>query len=77
MDWHALPTTPVPLNQVVFPCHDLDPAHVHPVSDLVLSTGPIHVQALLDGSFFIHDGRHRALRAQHDGRTHIDARIHP
>lgn len=73
MDWSALPLRRVPLWQLVWPCHDIDPAHIHPAPDLSVSTGPIHVQELIDGSLFIHDGRHRAARARLRGEATIDA----
>lgn len=77
MDWAALPIQHIPLATVVWPCHDIDPDHVHSVEGVELSTGPIHLEQLLDGSHFVHDGRHRVIRAQHAGHTHIPARIHP
>jgi hypothetical protein len=76
MDWAALPIQHIPLDRIVFPCHDLDPDHVHAIDGLALSSGPIHLEQLLDGSLFVHDGRHRVLRAQHAGDATIPARIH-
>lgn len=75
MDWAALPIENVPLGRLVWPCHDIDPAHLHPAPDQHVSSGPIHVQALVDGSWFVHDGRHRALRAQLAGATHLPAHV--
>lgn len=76
MDWAALPIQHIPLDTLVWPCHDIDPAHTHPAPDAELSAGPIRVQRLLDGSHFIHDGRHRAIRAQLDGAATIPAYVH-
>lgn len=66
----------IPLHKVVFHCHALDPEHVH-VTDpnLTLSTGPIEVEALLQGEFYVHNGRHRVLRARERGEGWIDAII--
>jgi len=75
MDWTSLPIQPVPVERIVFPCHDLDPDHVHGIAP-DLTTGPIHLQQLLDGDYFVHDGRHRTLRARLRGDTHIEARVH-
>lgn len=74
-NWHEHPIQPLPINRLVWPCHDINPDHVHPHDGRQLTTGPIHVQQLLDGSLYIHDGRHRAIRAQLRGDTHIDGRI--
>jgi len=75
-NWHNLPTRRIPLDLLVWPCHDINPAHAHGTTTDALTTGPIHVEHLLDGHYFIHDGRHRAIRAGLAGQTHIDARIH-
>lgn len=75
INWQELPVTMVPLDQLVQPCHDIDPAHIHPAPGQPVSTGPIHVEALVDGSYFIHDGRHRAARARLDGLAVIAARV--
>lgn len=74
-DWHTRPLALIPLGLIVFPCHDLDPHHVHPHDDRPLTSGPIHVEQLLDGHYYVHDGRHRTLRAIHNGHQHIWARI--
>jgi hypothetical protein len=75
VDWTTLPIEDVPLERLVWPCHDIDPAHVHPDPGVSLSAGPIHVQLLVDGSAFVHDGRHRSARAALAGHTHIAARV--
>jgi hypothetical protein len=77
MDWSSLPLTDVPVDRLVWPCHDLDPAHVHALPGVELSSGPIHVQMLIDGSAFIHDGRHRAVRAALRGDATIPAHVLP
>lgn len=75
MDWSALPISDVPIDRLVWPCHDLDPAHTHPLPDAAVTQGPICVEELVEGSFFVHDGRHRAIRAQLGGETSIAARV--
>ena len=75
MDWSTLPIEDVPLDRLVWPCHDIDPAHVHAHPGVTLSSGPIHVQELVDGALFVMDGRHRAIRAQLAGATHLPARV--
>lgn len=64
----------LPLHKIVFHCAHLHPEHVH-VTDptLELSTGPIEVEALLQGEFYVHNGRHRVLRAREAGEAWIDA----
>lgn len=76
-DWPALPISPIPIDRLVWPCHDINPDHLHEVGDVPLSTGPIHVERLTDGSYFIHDGRHRAIRAQQTGAATIHAHVLP
>ncbi len=68
---------PVPVARLTWPCHDLDPSHHHPEadSDLVLETGPLRVEELADGSLFVHDGRHRAIRAQARGDDFVLAYV--
>jgi hypothetical protein len=75
-DWTTLPIQQAPLNRIVFPCHDIHVEHIHPDDGVTLSTGPIHLEQLLDGSLFIHDGRHRYHRAAARGQATIEARIH-
>lgn len=77
VDWGNLPVRAIPVDRCVYPCHDLDPAHHHPVVGALVRQGPIHVQELVDGSFFVHDGRHRLIRATHLGETTIPARVYP
>lgn len=62
---------------LVYPCHDIDPHHVHPAPDAPVSSGPIHVERLTGGAgdLFIHDGRHRAIRAKLAGLETIPARV--
>lgn len=64
----------IPLHKIVFHCAHLDPEHVH-VTDpnLELSSGPIEVEALLQGEFYVHNGRHRVLRAREAGEAWIEA----
>jgi hypothetical protein len=74
--WQHLEPELVPLARIVFPCHDLDPAHVHgPVQNDRLDR-PVLLEQLLDGDLFVHDGRHRVLRARAAGQTEIAARVH-
>lgn len=73
--WAALPVETVPVDRLVWPCHDIDPAHTHSVSDRPVAEGPIHVEQLMDGSLFVHDGRHRAIRATLRGDRSILARV--
>ncbi len=75
MDWSSLPVIDVPIDRLVWPCHDLDPAHIHPLPEAVVTQGPICVEELIEGSLFIHDGRHRAARARLRGEATITARV--
>lgn len=73
--WPAIPIVDAPIDRLVWPCHDISPDHLHPLPGQPLTTGPIHLEQLADGSLFIHDGRHRAIRARLAGEQAISARI--
>lgn len=76
IDWDLLPLEEIPIAKLAFDCHDLQAEHVHVTNpDLVLSHGPIHVQALIDGRYWIHNGRHRTLRALQTGASTITCRV--
>lgn len=74
-DWSTLPISMVEVARCVFPCHDLDPAHHHPDDGRTLTAGPIRLERLVDGSLFVHDGRHRLIRAEAAGERLIAARV--
>jgi hypothetical protein len=75
VDWSVLPVTEVATASCVYPVHDLDPAHYYPTGATKPSSGPIHVQRLVDGSLFVHDGRHRLIRAILAHQATIEARV--
>jgi hypothetical protein len=75
-NWSDYPIQHVALTRIVFPCHDIHVEHIHPDDGVTVTTGPIHLEQLIDGSLFVHDGRHRYHRAAARGDTHITARIH-
>ena len=74
--WHWVPTVTVPVDMLTWPCHDLDPGHMHEDGQ-DLTDGPILVERLVSGHYFIHDGRHRAIRAQRAGEPFIKAKVIP
>lgn len=76
IDWDSLPLEELPIDKLVIDENGIQPEHVFPTAGVVLSSGPIHVEALLDGRAFVHNGRHRMLRALHGGETTISARIY-
>lgn len=77
IDWDLLPLEDIPISKLAFDCHNLHPEHVHNIHpDLALSVGPLHVQRLLDGRYWIHNGRHRCLRATNSGAVTITARVY-
>jgi hypothetical protein len=63
----------VPLNRCRWTVQHIDPRHVFPTPDLLLSSGPIVVSAMNDGNWFVHNGRHRCMRALLAGYTEIEA----
>jgi hypothetical protein len=67
----------VELSRCRWTVQQIDPAHVFPAPDLVLSTGPIVVGPMNDGCWFVHNGRHRVMRALLAGQTHIEAVLLP
>lgn len=65
----------VDVNTLVWPCHDIDPAHIHPTPATKLTVGPIRVEQLATGHYFVHDGRHRVIRAKLAGRHYLQAEL--
>lgn len=63
----------VPVQQCRFTLQALSPAHIYPGAHTVLECGPIVVSRLDDGGFFVHNGRHRVIRARLAGVEWLDA----
>lgn len=51
----------------------LDMTHLWPAPDMRVTEGPLLVSLMNDGNHFVHDGRHRAIRALLRGETLHDA----
>lgn len=51
----------------------IDMAHLWPAPGMAVSEGPLLVSLMNDGNHFVHDGRHRAIRALLRGETLHDA----
>lgn len=73
-DWEALPSHWVPLDRLVYPSHDMYEEHMNG-SAPNLSHGQPWVEQLVDGSFFVHDGRHRIERAKRAGHYAIKCKV--
>lgn len=48
-------------------------AHIFPSTGTIMETGPIVVSRMNDGNYFVHNGRHRCIRALLSGLTTIFA----
>lgn len=74
--WAFVPVRAVRVDALVWPDHDLQDDHLgteaHPRDH-----EPILVEALTGdpGRYFVHDGRHRSIRAQRRGTDIISARV--
>ena len=73
-EWDALPTVPVPVGELVFTLQNIDPASIWPLCG-ARATEPIRVERLNTGQYFIHNGRHRAIRAQLEHKLTIEAKV--
>jgi hypothetical protein len=60
-------------DQCRFTLQALSPAHLFPAEHTICEDGPIVVSRLNDGNVFVHNGRHRVLRARLAGREWLDA----
>jgi hypothetical protein len=63
----------VRVTQCRFTLEKLSAAHLFPAPHTTLPDEPIHVSRLNDGSLFVHDGRHRVIRALITGQEWLDA----
>lgn len=80
MDWTSLPVTVERLDTFTWPDHDLQAEHLErPHEARPADALPVHAEQLVDGSLYVHDGRHRILRALARGDETIEARVleHP
>lgn len=69
--WENLPIQPIPLTLLIWQSEP-DP---HTIRALLTNpdTTPIHVEALCNGHYYVHDGRARIMAAHYRGATHINA----
>jgi hypothetical protein len=74
-EWEAIPKETILVADLVFPLHDIDPQFIWPAQGVRLENGPIRVERLNTGQFFIHNGRHRAIRAMLAGDLTIEAKV--
>lgn len=63
----------VRVDQCRFTLEKLSAAHLFPAPHTVTETGPIVISRLNDGNVFVHNGRHRVIRALIEGREWLDA----
>ena len=56
-----------------FTLEALSASHLFPGPNTVSEAGPIIVSRLNDGAMFVHNGRHRVIRALITGQIWIDA----
>jgi hypothetical protein len=60
-------------DQCRFTLEKLSAAHLFPAPHTILTDGPIIVSRLNDGNVFVHDGRHRVIRALIEHTEWLDA----
>lgn len=53
----------------------IDARHLTEHGGVELTDGPILVSPMNDGNLFVHDGRHRAIRAQRRGDAMIEGEL--
>lgn len=72
-DTDARPTFDVRVDQCRFTLQSLSAAHLYPAQHTPLDSGPIVVSRLDDGGLYVHNGRHRVLRARLAGQQWLNA----
>lgn len=63
----------VELSKCRWTVQSIDPTHIFPNPSQELTEGPILVSYMNDKNYFVHDGRHRCIRALLRGELIIDA----
>lgn len=72
IDFTRLPTRLVPLRDLRWGDHGINKDHLsEPHLHRVIDELPIWVESLVSGHFFVHDGRHRCIRALARGEHEI------
>jgi hypothetical protein len=66
-------TFPVELSKCRWTTQGIDPTHIFPDPSMEVNEGPILVSLMNDQNYFVHDGRHRCIRALLRGDTMHDA----
>jgi hypothetical protein len=61
-DWLALPIEQVKIEDLVWLDHDMDVPRFIRENGWTMNFPPIWVEQLVDGHYFVHDGRHRIMR---------------
>jgi hypothetical protein len=73
-DFLSFPLQWIDIKDCVWPDHDLNKDHLgEPERRRDNDNDPIFVEQLVTGHWFIHDGRHRLLRARARGEHQIQA----
>lgn len=66
----------VPITRLRYTLQGIDPRHLEPEQHGITPTeGPLLISLLDSGDYYVHDGRHRTIRARHAGITHLDAEL--
>lgn len=63
----------VPVAKCRFTLQAISAPHLFEKVDLPHEDGPLSVSVLSDGNYFVHNGRHRVIRALLDGTRYLDA----
>jgi hypothetical protein len=63
----------VPVAKCRFTLQALSVPHIFPTSAEQCEDGPICVSRMDDGNYFVHNGRHRVIRARLEHRGQIEA----
>lgn len=75
-EWEAVQPELVDMELIVWSVKNTDWSRIRRMSrDNVADYAPIHVEELITGQYFVHDGFHRALRTKLNGHDRIWARV--
>lgn len=72
-----LPEEEIPVNQKIVWADNGNPLSFRHIRDLLdhPDKSPIWVEQVISGHYFVHNGRHRVMRAFLDGRETINAKV--
>lgn len=75
--WAGITPEPITVDQKIVWADMSHPISYRHIRDMIEhpNNEPIRVEQLMSGHYFVHDGRHRVMRAFLDGKETINAKV--